>query len=266
MKKTLAMILALVMLLALSVPCFAEEKEGPLIGMLALLNINEEDVNEGFSYKAVFYDSLEPMLLALESGKIDEVILPECVVDYIIKTNDKFAVKDGDPLYDCRFAMGTLSDNKEVYELLNSAIETMKENGTLEKLQKEYVDDLVESGAEPKAAEFSVFPDAETITVAVTGDLPPVDYVAADGTPAGFNVALLAEIAKLANVNIKLVQVNSASRLLALTSGTVDAVFCFREYVSDIEELKPATSDDIPDAVSITTEYYTSPNCRMILK
>ena len=36
----------------------------------------------------------------------------------------------------------------------------------------------------------------ETYVVGVTGDLPPLDYVAADGTPAGFNVALMDAIAE----------------------------------------------------------------------
>lgn len=67
--------------------------------------------------------------------------------------------------------------------------------------------------------------DGETVTVAVTGCLPPMDYVAADGTPAGFNTAILAEIGRRLQVNIKLVQVDSAARALALSSGMVDVVF-----------------------------------------
>ena len=52
-----------------------------------------------------------------------------------------------------------------------------------------------------------------------------MDYVAADGTPAGFNTAILAEIGRRLQVNIKLVQVDSATRALALSSGMVDVVF-----------------------------------------
>jgi hypothetical protein len=73
-----------------------------------------------------------------------------------------------------------------------------------------------------------VIDGAETIKVAVTGALPPMDYVAADGTPAGFNTALLAEISQRIGKNIELVVVDSVGRAAALASGTVDAVFWTR--------------------------------------
>jgi ABC-type amino acid transport substrate-binding protein len=73
-----------------------------------------------------------------------------------------------------------------------------------------------------------VIEGAETVKVAVTGALPPMDYVAPDGTPAGFNTALLAEISRRMGKNIELVVVDSVGRAAALASGTVDAVFWTR--------------------------------------
>ena len=55
--------------------------------------------------------------------------------------------------------------------------------------------------------------------------VPPIDSVAADGTPAGFNTAILAELGKRMNVNFELVQVDSLGRAAALASGQVDLVF-----------------------------------------
>ena len=43
-------------------------------------------------------------------------------------------------------------------------------------------------------AAFAKFDDADTITVALNGYLPPIDYVDEAGNPAGFNVAVLAEM------------------------------------------------------------------------
>ena len=73
-----------------------------------------------------------------------------------------------------------------------------------------------------------VIEGAQTLKVAVTGSLPPMDYVAADGSPAGFNTALLAEISNRIGKNIELVVVDSVGRAAALASGTVDAVFWTR--------------------------------------
>ena len=47
----------------------------------------------------------------------------------------------------------------------------------------------------------------------------------ADGTPAGFNTALLAEIAKRLGKNIEIVDIDSGARAVALTSNKIDVIF-----------------------------------------
>ena len=59
----------------------------------------------------------------------------------------------------------------------------------------------------------------------VCGDLPPMDFVAANGQAAGFNIALLTEIANRAQVNFELIQIETGARAISLSSGKVDAVF-----------------------------------------
>jgi hypothetical protein len=83
------------------------------------------------------------------------------------------------------------------------------------------------------------------VRVAVTGALPPIDYVAADGTPAGFNTAVLAEISSRAGFNIELVQVDSVGRALALSQGDVDVVFWTRaESDGLLQDGLPSMSDE----------------------
>ena len=132
------------------------------------------------------------------------------------------------------FAFLMMEDNAALRDEFNAAIAAMKEDGTLDRLVKEQIDDLV-NGGEIKPVELPHFDGAETVKVAVTGALPPVDYVAADGTPAGFNTAVLAEIADRLGVNIELVMVNSLGRAAALASGAVDAVFWTRTSSNALE-------------------------------
>lgn len=87
--------------------------------------------------------------------------------------------------------------------------------------------------------------DNATVKVAITGSHPPMDYVAADGTPAGFNTAILSEIGKRIGKNIELVQVDSVGRAAALASGTVDVVFWTRGDM--IEDGKPLTEDELSE-------------------
>ena len=49
--------------------------------------------------------------------------------------------------------------------------------------------------------------------------------ILADGTPAGFSTAVLAEISKRINKNIELVSVDSAARAAILASKGADVVF-----------------------------------------
>ena len=119
-----------------------------------------------------------------------------------------------------------LDENIDLRDQFDQVIEEMKEDGTLEELVKSHITDVAESG-EPEAVEFEEF-DGDPIRVAVTGSLPPMDYVAADGSFAGFNTAILAEIGKRLGKNIELVQVDSVGRTLALAQGNVDVAFWTR--------------------------------------
>ena len=68
-----------------------------------------------------------------------------------------------------------------------------EKNGTLDSLIQQYIYSADGSDATP--VEFAHFDGAETIRFAVTGDVPPIDYIDPSGTPAGFNTAVLSEMA-----------------------------------------------------------------------
>lgn len=103
---------------------------------------------------------------------------------------------------------------------LNKVIKDMTVDGTLRNLTQEYITNLKE-GVEPPA----VLDGADTIKVAVTGDLPPFDLVLPDGKPAGFSTAVLAEISRRIGKNIELIDIDSNARAEILTSKGADVVF-----------------------------------------
>ncbi len=114
----------------------------------------------------------------------------------------------------------------------------MKSDGSLDKLTKEYITD-VKADNIPKV-EIPKIDGADTIKVGVTGDLPPLDLVLADNSPAGFNTALLAEVAKRSGKNIEVIQIDTGARAAALTSKIIDVVFWV---------IVPFGNDDIPDDI-----------------
>lgn len=190
----------------------------------------------------VYYDTLDSMLMGINAGDIDSIEIYQSVARYLCATNDNLSIglvydlgKELTPFAEVflkgvngnDFAFLMLDKNTALRDEFNTAIDDMKADGTLDRLVKEQIDDLI-NGGEIKPVEIPKFDGAETVKVAVTGALPPMDYVAADGTPAGFNTAVLAEIGKRTGKNIELVVVDSVGRSTALASGTVDAVFWTR--------------------------------------
>lgn len=129
----------------------------------------------------------------------------------------------------------------------------MKGDGTLDKIILDYT---LEPGAVQKSVEFEKFEGADEIKIAITGDIPPIDYINADGKPAGFNTALLAEIGKRLKMNIKTVNVDTGARTAALTSGRVDVVFWYQMDYDDMK--KDIHYDDVPDTTIFTIPYYQS--------
>ncbi len=194
--------------------------------------------------------SLSEMLMALDAGKINIIELQQPVAEYFFKlkgNNEKYipyVITKGVTYY---LSMG-FKENSKWFEPFNETIKSMTEDKTLLFLKAQYVMDAEEN---PKPVKFEKFPDAETVKIAVTGDMPPIDYVAADGTPAGFNTAMLAEIAKRLKINIEFVSINSGARAAALASGRADGVFWFWYDKST------KTPRDVPTGVTLTEPYYS---------
>lgn len=120
----------------------------------------------------------------------------------------------------------------------------MKEDGALEKMIDKWITNLP-VGQEPSGGKLPVIQGAETLEMGISGDEPPLDYIAADGTPGGFNIAVLSEIGRRANLNIDLVTVNSGARFTALQSGKIDSFL----WYANVQELTATTSPVTPPSV-----------------
>lgn len=209
------------------------------------------------------FDSLTEMIMALDADKIDCMELASVVGEYFLRLKGNkekyfpYMFTTGVTYY---LSMGFKEDNKW-FEPFNDAIKEMAKDKTLLFLKAQYVMNAASTEATNTASDdgdenlepvkFTFFPDAETVRIAVTGDMPPLDYVAADGTPAGFNTALLAEIARRLKINIELVNINVGARVAALASGRADGVFWFQ-----YENTSGMKGFDSVAGIKLTEPYY----------
>ncbi|MBQ7733834.1 MAG: transporter substrate-binding domain-containing protein [Synergistaceae bacterium] len=199
----------------------------------------------------VFYDSLPSMIMALNAGDVDEISLPEAVAEYVLNMNDSFRIASILRTFPSSLAFGFRKDDDvTMLNRFNEALLSMKADGTLAILREKYIDSA--GIGEPEPIEFRDFDNINTrVRIAVTGDLPPVDFVNPEGKPAGFNTAVLAEIAKRLHINIEIVNIDAGARAAALASKRVDAVFWFQFYKGS------ETQPDVPEDVALSEPYYT---------
>lgn len=196
----------------------------------------------------VFYDSLIEMQMGLIGGYIDEAALPKVVAEYLLNTAPGFAVASAEQVEPVCLAFGFRPDSVALRDSFNTALRDMKTDGTLAALTEKY---LAEPGMNaPASVEFERFDSGETIWVAVTGDLPPLDFVAEGGMPAGFNTAILAEISRRLRRNIELFDISTGGRSAALASGRTDVVFWYRITPGEGRQI------DVPEGILFSEPYY----------
>ncbi len=180
------------------------------------------------------------VLAALKSGKIDGFASHQFAADYLLKRDTSVtSIPIVDIPIEGQAIMAVRSEDTNLKALLDSAIIILNNNGTIKSLEDEWITNLPAEN-EPTFKEIPVIEGAATYYVGVSGDLPPLDYVASDGFPAGFNVALLTEIGKILNLNFKFVSLETQARFTALASKKIDVVFChFQSSNTDyFDELK----------------------------
>ena len=268
-KKILALVLAIGMVFALAA-CGEKKDDVVKVGVLevsgAMDSMQAEehwahlDRSYSTNFETIYYSNLSSALMDLESGKIITLGVEGCVADYIVARNEKIvASKRSDAVKN--FSMMTMDSNREVYDILNNAIKEMKADGTLEGLIENELKAYIES--DPVAKDLPHVDGAKTIKIGVTGDVPPMDFVASNGKAAGFNIALLTEIANRAQVNIELVQIETGSRAIALSSGKVDAVFWTKSVKCTVCGAEGAEK---VEGTLVTESYFTDCSATIELK
>ena len=238
------------------------------LGMIRHLNITETLLDNYFEKAAsrmkqtadmrapkhIFFDNMPAMISALQSGQIDKISTYDSVAKYLLAKNAAMEISsDRVPKVSDSFCCGLREDSADLKSELDAAILKLYADGTLANLVKTYITDI-KAYEDLPAVDMPNFDGAETIKVAVTGDLPPLDYISADGKPAGFNTAMLAAISQQIGKNFELVDVDSGARAAALTSGQVDVVFWVAVPLNNT--LAPPNCDK-PDGMILTEAYFS---------
>lgn len=237
MKKWFAALLAFVMVFGLATAYASDgpKKDGIRTGILNDMAQGANDEMKkhmmevhGFmgseGGEVICFDSLSAMLMALNADMIQTIGVNSETAAFILAQNpDLIAYDPTNGTQKSSISMMLMEENAELYQQINDTIKAMKADGTLKTITEEKL--FAYRDKEPEVSEIPFIEGADTIRVAVTGDMPPLDYVSVDGRPAGFNIALLSAISQRLQINIEPVVVEAGARFTALASGRVDAIF-----------------------------------------
>lgn len=248
MKKLrfIPLVLIVVLLFSVLAGCANKgEDEKIVLGIYDIAGVAEtmETMFPGV-YEVHTFPTTNEILAALKSGRIDEALQLKPCAEYFMKGDDTLQFEQG-PISPSP-TMLTRAEDEDLLAAVNSAIETLKANGRLDELYTQYVENASPDSI-PEAPAIETIEGARTVIVGVTGDLPPYDYVSTTGTPSGYNVALMGEIAKLAGFNVQFENLNFSTKFSALKSERIDLFFLHMGFISDKEVAQTiAIEEEVP--------------------
>ncbi len=239
MRSLASALLAFAMLFALA-GCGGQKDTAEEDIQCGIMNWQEPNDLEIFPTPALGewkqYNNLSAMILDLNAGNVEYLLVPASVANYLKAQDNSLTIAPGGAGVPTEIRMAVRSKDAELCQLLQDGIQTLRDDGTLDTLIDTYITNVSVDDAEGGSQQEG----EKTYVVGVTGDLPPMDYVAADGTPAGFNVALMNAIADKLGASFTFVQVEADARLSALSSGKIDVIFWYgnvQGYTSEREDL-----------------------------
>lgn len=261
--KNISVLLAAVLLLAgctgqLTKITKLEDLEGKTVANMAVpvpverLKASVEESAGVTIRELLYFDSFQAALAALKSGKTDAVMALEPVADYYVGLDEDLSsilLNKAEGTY----RMALRAEDAGLLTDINVALRSWSEDGTLDVLRKEYVTGLT-SDKQFEGKDMPYFDDAPTLYVGLSGDNPPVDYIAADGNPAGYNVELLYKLSEALHVNFEIKVMPLETKFPALVSNKID-IFFLHAISDEVEATTQTMAEN--SGISLTDPYYT---------
>lgn len=227
MFKTVAAVMAICMMLlaasCASVPAntvfTADDLEGKIIGVqlgtTGDIFASEEEV--GAKEVSRFNKGAEA-IQALKTGKVDCVVIDEQPAKVFVEKNkdliileEEFVVED--------YAIAIAKDNTKLLDNINAAIATLKENGTLDQIIKNYIGE--ESGTCPYVSPEGVDRSKGQLIMATNAAFEPYEYYENDKV-VGIDADFAQAICDILGYELKIEDMEFDSIITAVQSGKAD--------------------------------------------
>ena len=155
---------------------------------------------------------------ALKQGKLDCVIIDEQPAKAFVKVNPGLSILD-ESYADEEYAICISKKNTELKEKINAALKQIKEDGTLDEIQLNYIGD--EKGEHPYKSPDNVDRSNGTLTMATNAAFEPYEYIE-DGKIVGFDVDMAQAICDILGMDLVIENIEFDAIINAVQSGKAD--------------------------------------------
>ncbi|MBQ3601684.1 MAG: ABC transporter substrate-binding protein/permease [Lachnospiraceae bacterium] len=175
--------------------------------------------NDDYGTKVERYNKGNDAIQALKNDKIDAVIIDEEPAKAFVNANSNLLILTEDFANE-EYAICIGKENTQLLDNINQALEQLKENGTLDKIKKNYTGSDSEKGCFPYIPMNIDRPNG-TLTVATNATFPPYEYHQ-NGKITGFDIDMMQAICDILGMELQIVDMEFDSIINAVQSGKAD--------------------------------------------
>ena len=227
MKKFIAAVSALVLLMCMMTGCAAQKAENTVFGADDLVGkkIGVQIGTTGMTYAEDIQDATvekynkgADAVEALKQGKIDAVLIDASPAKYFVSKNPDLVVLD-DPFAVEEYACAVKKGNDELTEQINSALAKLREDGTLELIEQNWLVDA-EYGKHPYESPADATYDGKLV-MATNAEFAPYEFKE-EGEIVGFDVDMMRAVCDILGKELVIDDMAFDSVIAAVDSGKAD--------------------------------------------
>lgn len=207
------------------------------------------------------FGSYDEAVTALKMGKCSALWSTDVSAKYLTSVYEGLEILDNKDMaataqlsqnrFGFSMALRDDAEGKRIRTKINDAMNEMVSDGTLAVISKDYITraDRAERFYEEEMWHrneryLKNHELTETITIGVTGAVPPIELIDESGKPYGFCVVFLDEIACRAEVEIDIEILDNETAFSSLMSGRVDALMTYGNAHNTTETMKDYITTD----------------------
>lgn len=164
------------------------------------------------------YNKGADAVLALSQGKIDCVVIDNEPAKVFVENNKDLKILD-EPFEVEDYAICISKEKTDLKEAINGALKTLKDNGTLDSIVKNYIGD--DAGKTPYTAKADADRSKGTLVMATNAEFPPYEFMEGD-TVKGIDADMAQAVCDVLGYELKINNMEFDSIINAVVSGKAD--------------------------------------------